>query len=150
VFAGPVAEGSSESEAFGTVVECLQECAQSAEQAGVLLALENHGGITSTANQVLEIHRAVGNEWLGLNLDFGNFTGDVYGQFAACAPLAVAAHAKVTYKAESGREQVDYRRARDLMDTNGYRGWLAIEYEEPDDPRVAVPAFARELAEALA
>jgi sugar phosphate isomerase/epimerase len=149
VFAGPVAEGSDEQEAFSWVVECLRDCAQKAEEEGVLLALENHGGITATADQTLAIHRAVGSDWLGINLDFGNYSGDVLAQFAACAPLAVASHAKVTFNGESGRERVDYRCAREVMDASGYRGWLAIEYEEPEEPRDAVPAFAAELAAVL-
>jgi sugar phosphate isomerase/epimerase len=149
VFAGPVAEGSSEEEAFEWVVDCLRECAAEAEQAGVLLALENHGGITSTADQVLAIHRAVGSDWLGVNLDFGNFGGDAYGQLAACAPLAVAAHAKVHFNGPGGWERVDYRRARRLMHEAGYRGWIAFDYEEPEDPREGVPAFATELIQDL-
>jgi len=147
VFAGPVGEGSSESEAFAWVVECLQECAVAAEQAGVLLALENHGGITSTAEQVLDIQRAVGSEWLGLNLDFGNFSGDAYTQIEQCAPYAVATHAKIVYEGPEGRVRVDYERVRHIMDNVDYRGFLAIEYEEPADPLTAVPAFARELSD---
>jgi sugar phosphate isomerase/epimerase len=149
VFAGAVGEGSTEEEAFGWVVECLRECADVAAEAGVLLALENHGGITSTADQVLALHRAVGSDWLGINLDFGNFTGDAFAQYAACAPLAVAAHAKVQYDGPHGRERVDYSRVRGLMSDHHYRGYLAIEYEEPEDARAAVPAFATELADIL-
>lgn len=149
VFAGPVGEDSTEEEAFGWVVECLRECAAAAADAGVLLALENHGGITSTADQALAIHRAVDSEWLGVNLDFGNFTGDIFTQFAACAPLTVAAHAKVQYNGTHGRERVDYARVRGLMSDHGYCGFLAIEYEEPDEPRAAVPMFAAELASIL-
>lgn len=146
VFAGPVVEGSSESEAFEWVVECLRECAETAAREGVLLALENHGGITSTADQTLALHRAVASEWLGINLDFGNFTGDVFGQLAACAPHTVASHAKVRFNGASGRERVDYGRVREIMEAADYCGWLAIEYEEPEDPQVAIPAFANELA----
>jgi sugar phosphate isomerase/epimerase len=149
VFAGPVSEGSTEEEAFGWVVECLRECVSEAGKAGVLLALENHGGITSTAEQVLALHGAVGSDWLGINLDFGNFSGDAYGQLAAVAPLAVAAHAKVHFNGAGGRERVDYRRVRRLMDESGYRGWLAIEFEEPEEPREGVPAFASELIQDL-
>jgi hypothetical protein len=37
-----------------------------------------------------------------------------------------------------------------MMEEVGYRGFLAIEYEESEDPVTAVPAFARELREAFA
>lgn len=146
VFAGPVREGSTEEEAFGWVVACLQECAAMAQEQGVLLALENHGGLTSTAEQTLRLLRAVDSEWLGLNLDFGNFSGgDVYEQFAACAPFAIATHAKSHFNGAAGREAVDYRRVKTLLDACDYRGFLAIEYEEAEDPCIAVPRFAGEL-----
>jgi sugar phosphate isomerase/epimerase len=48
------------------VVECLQECAAYAAERGVLLALENHGGLTGTADQTLALLKAVDSEWLGL------------------------------------------------------------------------------------
>jgi sugar phosphate isomerase/epimerase len=145
VFAGPVREGSRETDAFGWVVECLQECAAYAGEQGVLLALENHGGLTSTGDQTVRLLNAVGSDWLGSNLDFGNFSGDAYAQFALCAPFAVATHAKITYAGASGREPVDYRRVETLMEQAGYRGFIAIEYEEEEDPDTAVPRFAREL-----
>lgn len=146
VFAGPVREGSTQEEAFGWVVECLQECAAYAAERGVLLALENHGGLTGNADQTLALLNAVDNEWLGLNLDFGNFSGaDAYEQLARCAPYAVATHAKIVYNGVEGREKVDYQRVRTMMEQVGYRGFLAIEYEESEDPITAVPAFAREL-----
>src|SRR3990170_1530948 len=55
VFAGSAPEGHSEEDAFGWVVEGLKECASYAERAGVMLALENHGGLTGRAEGVLRI-----------------------------------------------------------------------------------------------
>ena len=152
VFAGQVRDGSTEEQAFSRVVECLQECAEYASDSGVLLALENHGGVTSRAEQVIAIHYAVASDWMGINLDFGNFTGDIYPQIEQCAPLAVASHAKIHYNSKHGEPQrlrVDYSRIRALMDSAGYRGFVAIEYEEPEDPRIGVPRFALELAAAI-
>lgn len=149
VFAGAVREGHSEAESFAWVVECLRECADYAAQQGVLLALENHGGLTATSDQTLALHQAVGSDWLGINLDFGNFKGDAYTQFGACAPFAVSAHAKSHFTGHSGRELVDYARVRDTLAAADYRGFVAIEYEEAEDPRTAVPQFARGLREAL-
>lgn len=145
VFAGPVREGDTEENAFQRVVEGLQECVALAEERGVLLALENHGGITSTAEQTLRLYNAVNNPWLGLNLDFGNFHGDIYSQFVACAPYAVATHAKV--RAE--KQDVDYTKVREIMDSAGYRGFLAIEYEEEEPAQTGVPRFASTLRAVL-
>ncbi len=149
VFAGYVHKGQTEEEAVNNVVSCLQECAAEAEAQGVLLALENHGGITATAEGTLRLFTGVNSPWLGLNLDFGNFAGDVYAQFAACAPHAVATHAKPGYREAGAHVPVDYARVRALLDAAQYRGWIAIEYEEEDAPETAVPRFVTELRAAL-
>lgn len=152
VFAGRVHEGQSEAEAFENIVACLQECAAMAQTEGVLLALENHGGMTATAEGTLRIWEAVGSPWVGLNLDFGNFSGDIYAQFADCAPHAVATHAKTySHGLEPGQSvPVDYEQVREIMDAAGYRGWIAIEYEEKQPPEAAVPPFVGALRAALA
>jgi sugar phosphate isomerase/epimerase len=149
VFAGTVPQGSSEAEAFERVGEALRRCAARARECGVLLALENHGGLTETAEGTLRLLDAVESDWIGLNLDFGNFRGDPYEDFARCAPRAVATHAKSHFNGVSGRQKVDYERVRDILDVAGYRGYVAIEYEEAEDPETAVPAFAGELFRAF-
>lgn len=149
VFAGPVPEGRTEEEAFAWAVECLQECVAYAAQRGIVVALENHGGITSTADQVLRLLNAVDSPWLGLNLDFGNFRQDPYAQFARCAPHAVTTHAKRSMRGPSGPERVDYGRVIQIMRDAGYRGYLSIEYEDAEDPRRAVPEFVKTLRQAL-
>jgi sugar phosphate isomerase/epimerase len=156
VFAGPVREGQTGDEAFYNAVTCLQECAAAAQMQGVLLALENHGGLTGTAEGTLRLLHAVNSPALGLNLDFGNFSlhgGDIYGQFTACAPHAVVTHVKPTATLTPGkpetREEVDYRRVRDILATVDYRGFLAMEYEEEEPAETAVPRFAAALRAAL-
>ncbi|HID12123.1 MAG TPA: sugar phosphate isomerase/epimerase [Candidatus Latescibacteria bacterium] len=57
VFAGGVPEGHTEEEAFGWVVDSLKGCVEYAAEKGVMLALEDHRGITSTAEQVLKIYK---------------------------------------------------------------------------------------------
>jgi sugar phosphate isomerase/epimerase len=150
VFAGYTRQGQTEAEAFQNVVDCLQECAALAFERGVLLALENHGGLTATAEGTLRLLEAVNSPAVGLNLDFGNFTGDVYDQFIACAPYAVATHAKVHFRAEDGEQvPVDYWEARQILERAGYRGFLAIEYEDAEPAETAVPAFAAALRKAF-
>lgn len=145
VFAGSVAEGTTEEQAFGWTVECLRECADYAVERGIMVALENHGGITGTADQTLRLIRAVDHEWVGINLDCGNFHGDIYDEIAQTAPHAVTAHAKVT----SAAGVVDYDRVVQTLYQVGYRGYLNVEYEEKGDPTAEVPAFVKRLKSAL-
>ncbi len=143
VFAGGCPEGIDEEQARRWVREGLDGCLEAARQHGVVLALENHGGLTASADGTLDLLAPFADEpWIGLNLDLGNFTGDIYAQYARCAPHAVTAHAKVSVAQGDGRELVDYGRALRVLRQGGYRGYLSIEYEEPGDPVVGVARFA--------
>jgi sugar phosphate isomerase/epimerase len=149
VFAGPVPAGTSEDTAFGWALECLQECIAHGASAGVSIALENHGGLTGTAQQVQRFLSAVDSPWFGLNLDLGNFHVDPYGEFALLAPKTITTHAKVTSQFGTERKPVDYRRVREILEKAGYRGYLSIEFEEPEDARIGVPRFVEQLKAAV-
>lgn len=147
VFAGPVPPGFTEEQAFAWAVACLRECAEYAAPRGVVVALENHGGITARAEQVLRLVRTVDHPWLGVNLDFGNFRVDPYHEFEQVLPYAVTTHAKTHWMGPNGPEWVDYERVLPAAHAAGYRGYVHIEYEGKTDPRVAVPEFAARLQE---
>ncbi len=143
VFAGGQPDGVDEGTARGWVQEGLRQCAEVGAQCGVILGLETHGGLTATAAGTLALMEPfVDDPWVGINLDFGNLTGDIYAEYAACAPQVVTTHAKLTVRQGEERELVDYRRVVRIMREVGYRGPLAIEYEEPGDPLVGVDRFA--------
>ena len=146
VFAGGMPEGHSEAEVRQWTINGLKDCAEYAAPRGVLLALENHGGITSTADQVLDLLTSVDSEWVGANLDTGNFRQDPYGSLARIAPYAVTMHAKVEIPKESGgKEEADFSRIIGMLDEQGYKGYLSIEYEAAEDPMIAVPRFVQRL-----
>ncbi|MGQ9730116.1 MAG: sugar phosphate isomerase/epimerase family protein [Candidatus Zipacnadales bacterium] len=145
VFAGPVPEGHTEEEAVDWAVAALRECAAYGKERGVVVALENHGGITASAQQVDRLVREVNNDWFGVNLDFGNYRNPAT-EFALTAPHAVTTHAKVTYRdTEGNRQKVDYALVRQVMEGVGYRGYISIEYEEPEDAVEGVARFVEEL-----
>jgi len=143
VFAGAQPEGVDYAQCEAWVQEGLTQCAVTAARHGVVLGLENHGGVTGTADGVLSLLEPLAdNPWIGLNLDFGNFTGDIYSQYRRCAPYAVTTHAKVTCRQGEGRERVDYRKIARIMAEAGYTGYLSIEFEEREDPIEGVDRFA--------
>jgi len=139
VFAGRAPESHSEQEAFNWTVEALKECVAQAEEKGIILALENHGGITATPDRVLRIVDAVGSDWLRVTLDAGNYREDPYGGVAATAPLAVNVHAKMYEVSLEGERRLDYRRILAALKAVGYKSYLSIEYEGAEDPLEAVP-----------
>jgi sugar phosphate isomerase/epimerase len=145
VFAGPVPQGATETQAFDWAVACLEEVIGYGAERGVAVALENHGGITATAEQVLRLVERLQGPWFGLNLDFGNFRQDPYREIEQCAPHAITTHVKRTMRGPSGPEPVDHARVVEIMRGVGYTGYFSIEYEDRDDPRTAVPEFVQYL-----
>ena len=143
VFAGGVPQGCERGVAEQWVRDGLAECAEFGAKHGVALGLETHGGLTGDADGVLALIQPLAdNPWVGVNLDFGNLTGDIYEQYRRLAPHTITTHVKPTVAQGAGRELVDYRRVVRIMREAGYRGFLSIEFEEPEDPVVGVPRFA--------
>jgi len=141
VFAGGVPSGHTEKEAFHWCVDSIKECLDYSIPRGILLALENHGGITSTAEQTIAIIEAVDSEWLGANLDTGNYR--TYEEIAQTAPYAVTCHAKTHIKGE----EADFSKIVASLEEAGFKGYLSIEYEAKEDPMTAVPKFVAHLKE---
>jgi len=145
VFAGGVPDGSTEDEAREWTVASLQECAEVAAEEGVMLALENHGGITATVEQVEALIAAAGSDWVASNLDTGNYRTDPYGSITRTVPLAITAHVKTEVPGPNGKEDVDIESVISALKAGGYRGYLSIEYEADEDPMTAVPRFVKTL-----
>ena len=117
------------------------------------MALENHGGITTTSAQVLRLIEAVGSEWLRVNLDTGNYgldpDVDPYEGMRRVANLSVTAHHKVSMRTPQGQVPVDIGKVVSVLSDAGYRGYLNLEFEEDEDPKVGVPRVIAEMKRAL-
>lgn len=148
VFAGGVPKGHTEDEARKWCIDSLKECLDYAKPRGILLALENHGGITSTADQTISIIKAVDDEWLGVNLDTGNYR-NAYEEIAKTVPYAITCHAKTEIPGPSGKQQADFKKIADILQKAGYKGYLSIEYEASEDAMTAVPKFVSYLKEVV-
>ena len=55
------------------------------------------------------------------------------------AHLSVTAHHKVSMKTPKGQELVDINKVVQVLNDAGYRGYLNIEFEEDQDPKLGVP-----------
>src|SRR5439155_6143931 len=122
IFAGTVAKGDTEDGARPRVIAAIQEACDHAAKLGVYLALENHGGITATSEQMLAIVKAVKHDWFGVNLDTGNFhTEDPYADLAAIAPYAVVVQIKTEIKrANKPKEDADLKKKLDILRAVNY------------------------------
>ena len=147
IFAGGVERGDTEELARARVIASIQEVCEYAGQFGIYLALENHGGITSTAEQLLQIVRAVKSDWFGVNLDTGNFrTQDPYADMARLAPYAVVVQLKTeVQRAGKNKEDADLKRLVTILRDANFRGYVALEYEAAEEPKTAVPRAATAL-----
>ncbi len=151
IFAGAIPTGSTEAQARTRCIDAIQEACDHAAQFGVILALENHGGITATAEGTLAIVQGVKSEWFGVNLDTGNFhTEDPYTDLERLAPYAVVVQMKTEIRRPGQKpEEANLKRKFEMLRKLNYRGYIVLEYEAAEDPKVAIPRYARQLRELL-
>ena len=151
IFAGKVPKGETEAAAITRCAAGINESLQYAAKKGVFLALENHGGITSTPEQMFRIIEQVEESpWFGINLDSGNFrTADPYGDLEKIAPLAVNAQIKVMMNRDGHKEPADINRIISILKSVGYRGFIALEYESQADPWTEIPRYLDQLRTAI-
>jgi sugar phosphate isomerase/epimerase len=147
IFGGAVAPNDKEDRARRQCIDAIQECCEHAGQFGIFLALENHGGITGTAEQMLALVRAIKSDWFGVNLDTGNFrTQNPYADLERLAPYAIVVQIKTEIqRAGKKAEEADLKRKIQMLRAVNYRGYVALEYEAAEDAKTAVPRYARQL-----
>ncbi|HIA17840.1 MAG TPA: sugar phosphate isomerase/epimerase [Planctomycetaceae bacterium] len=152
IFAGKSKKGSTPQQSHSLMVAAIEECCAYAGEHGVHLALENHGGPTSTAAGLMAFVRDVKSPWFGINLDTGNFhTEDIYGDLEKVAPYCLNVQVKVTV---SGPDRVkkpsDLKRLASMLRAANYRGYIVLEYEENGDPRTECRKYLSQLRSAFA
>ncbi len=147
IFAGRVPKGDTEQAALDRCVAGINESLDYAAGKGVFLALENHGGITATPEQMLNIVKRVKDSpWFGVNLDGGNFhTDDPYRDLAEIAPYTINAQ----LKARVDGQPADFERIIKILRDVNYRGYVVLEYEEREDPKTAIPGYIKKLRELI-
>lgn len=151
IFSGNTKKGMEEADARRLAIEAIEECCQYAGEHGVFLALENHGGLTASIDGLLQLVQSVKSEWFGVNLDTGNFNSpDPFADLARLAPYAVNVQVKVSMHPAGGKkEPANFKRLAKIMRDSGYRGYIVLEYEEPEDPRQACPRYVEQMRQAF-
>src|SRR5687768_11169411 len=74
----PVLPGHTEDEGFKWCIDSIEKCLPKAEQCGVVLAVENHWGLSRTPEGLLRIVNAFNSPFVGALMDTGNFLEDPY------------------------------------------------------------------------
>jgi sugar phosphate isomerase/epimerase len=151
IFSGKAGDGQSHSDARRLAIEGMEAVCAYAGEHGVYLALENHGGLSTHANDLLALVREVQSPWFGVNLDTGNFhSSDPYADIALLAPYAVNVQVKVSIHPEGGAKQpANFDRLAAILKECDYRGYIVLEFEEDEDAREACPRYVDQLREAF-
>lgn len=149
VFAGTTPKGDTEEAARARCVASLKRLGDEAVKHGVIAAVENHGGITATAEQLIAIVEGVGHEWVGVNLDSGNFREpDPYQHFARVADRAVVVQVKTDVTSPGGKKSAtDFAKVFAILREAKYRGFVSLEYEGAEEPRTAIPRYLKVMRE---
>ena len=136
----PILPGFTENDGFQWCIDSINECLPHAEQAGVVLALENHWGLTRTPEGLLRIVNSIDSPWLGVLMDTGNFLEDPYEKLEEIAPQTVFVQAKTYY---GGGEwytlDLDYPRIAEILNKVEYKGYISLEFEGKEDANKGVP-----------
>jgi sugar phosphate isomerase/epimerase len=149
VFGGAVPKGATEDQAVAWAVETLKRGAEISGRKGIILGVEDDGGITTNADRTVEIVKKTASPWAGINLDIGNFPDDGYNQIEMCAPYATNVHFKTAVRVNKQKQPADWPRILKILGAAGYKGYLSLEYEEEQDPVTNVPKLIQKMKETI-
>jgi L-ribulose-5-phosphate 3-epimerase len=136
----PVLPGHTFDEGFKWCIDSIEKCLPKAAECGVVLALENHWGLTRTPEGHLRILNAIQSPWLGALMDTGNYLENPYSKLEQIAPKTVFVQAK-TYPGDGEwyTLDLDYKRIASILAKANYTGYISLEMEGKQDPDKAVP-----------
>jgi sugar phosphate isomerase/epimerase len=107
-----------------------------AKELKIRISMENHGGVSKSAANIVKIIQATDPKWVGALVDFGNFPPEKrYDEVALVAPYAFVTHVKVNVFDENGEaKEYDFPRVLAMLKKNHYKGPISVEYEGKGDP----------------
>ena len=138
-------KGTAE-EVAESAIRGLTKLSEYAEQQGINIIVENHGGYTSNGKWLANVMKTVGKSNCGTLPDFGNFCQtegygsindenckdpyDIYKGVAELMPYAKAVSAKSYDFDENGNQpKIDYKKLLKIVKDAGYTGFIGVEYE---------------------
>jgi sugar phosphate isomerase/epimerase len=118
------------------VVAAFKEILPLAKELKVRISIENHGGVSKTAANIVKVIKQTDPKWVGALVDFGNFPPENrYAEIDLVAPYAFVTHVKVNeFKPDGEAASYDFPRVLKALKANKYKGPISIEYEGKGDP----------------
>jgi sugar phosphate isomerase/epimerase len=150
-----VSKGATRAQVQDWIAANLRECADHAAKFKVKIGVQNHGDFLKTGQELLALIKAVGSPWCGPIVDTGYFkTPDPYVDMALVAPTSVNWQVKQSPLGEESEVPTDLPKLLRIVRNSGYTGYLPIETlsprGQPYDPYTVVPAFLKQLRDAIA
>lgn len=151
-------DDAPDADTFRRLHAAFNEVGTHAEQCGVQIVIENHGGPTATGLRVARLMAGIESPAVGLNYDPANFLNQGTDPLMALRwtrQWVRYTHWKDVHWEDAhgsdggpafcafGDGEIRWRPILDLLLAGGYRGYFGIEYEEPRD---VVAGTARSLA----
>lgn len=106
-----------------------------AKKLNVKITIENHGGVSKTADMILKVIEGTDRKWVGSCLDFGNWSNELRNsESAKLAPYAYHVHAKCrNFNADGEEKDMDYKYLLGLLKKAKYTGAVSMEFEGGGD-----------------
>ena len=147
----PPLKGYTDEDGFPWVIESFEALLPIAEKYGVMMGLENHWGLGLTPQGVLRIVDALASPWLQVTMDTGNFLENPYQRLRQLAAKTVFVQAKTYFGGGVWYTlDLDYAQIASILRNVDYRGYISLEFEGQQDPKLAVPASLNLLRKAFA
>lgn len=133
--------GYTDEDAIKWCIDGMSECLKHAENEGVILAIENHWGLSSNIDYLERIYMALKDSpSMGLNLDTGNYVGDPYPQFERLIKHANIIQAKTYYGGGHYYDlDLDYDKIGKIARKHNFKGYVSLEMEGKENAETAVP-----------
>jgi sugar phosphate isomerase/epimerase len=131
------------------MIPAFKECAEHGRRNGVIIGLQHHDDFLKTAEQTIQVVKAVNSEWFHVVLDVGSLRqGDPYAEIEKLLPYACTWQVKEQVWRGEKAEPIDLAKLRGIIDRSGYRGFLPFEALGSGDPAV-VTAFLEKVKKAM-
>jgi sugar phosphate isomerase/epimerase len=151
VFAGKLPPGATLQQGVGWVVGIMKAASDYSGKKGIMLGVEDHDGVTQSADVCLEIMHRVNSPYAGINLDITHFiptaTEDRYAQIKMCIPYATHVHIRDRF---DDRTPIDMDRVWRMFADAGHKGSMSAEFEshlEREDAMTGMPKLAAKIRE---
>lgn len=122
-------------------IKSFEELAVIGENTGIRVMMENHGGVSVSPDNIVQIMEEVDSAYCRVLADFLNWrpTDDKVENLRAVAPYTWATHAKFLSFDESGESnEIDCESVMEIFKAAGYINPFGIEYEGQTDDHMGV------------